>query len=278
MFGCLNSMGLLDPLWSLLHYLWAHGGAIWAETISILVAGLVVWIIYSILQNFANKARASLAKVPERVVGKPCQSCNGEGTLPCAVCKGTGAVSRHVERESVCKRCSGTKQSEVSCATCGGRRSLTRSVRFNATGISAGTRWSLIPLGWWEDVRISVQNTDVYDATFSIVVSLADPSRTTKSESAFIAAGSQSTVTVTFRVPDRNSLPAQFGVGAPAVSEPCPTCNGRGAVTAVCPDCSGRGVISEPTSVEEACEQCGRSKRETCKDCGGRGRVYPALF
>lgn len=267
-----------DPVIELLQYIWAHGGELWVSALSILLAGLIAWIVLSVLARFVNRLKERLGRIPERITGKECPTCQGRRNIECPDCKGAKTTEKRVEKDAQCKRCAGAKSVVEVCRMCLGRKVGERQAQFVGLGKSAVTRWSLIPFGNWEYVTVLVQNVDKVDANCDLKVTLDDVNRSTQTVGLHLRAGTGRDVTVQFKVPGSQPLKAEFNLIPQMVSVTCPVCNGQGEVTQKCPDCDGLGMVKEPTTVAEKCVRCGGTGAIPCSGCHGEGKVYPPVF
>jgi hypothetical protein len=264
---------MTDPISNLAQYLWSHGGEIWINVIAILISAGVGWIIYSLLRRIAKKAEDSLERIPERLGGKTCPRCHGVKAVECTDCAGKGSNSKTVQKDVVCSACKGTKKIEVNCPECNGRGTKARRLLYKALGISAETRFSIIPFGHYEYVTVRIQNSDIATGTYFVRATLADASTSSSRVGRSLASGAAGTFSFEFKVRGSTCYPASFEVEPPEVVEPCDRCKGGKRITIDCPECSGTGSIPQTTLLEEPCIVCAGKGILKCPECKGEGRL-----
>lgn len=138
-----------------------------------------------------------------------------------------------------CPRCHGTgKISSSSCYSCGGSGFIQPSI----------TRTSLLPGGNSTHTIVggifrNNEDVEVYGvATATLNTQIDQFTNTTERIS--IPANSEKTITVPFKIPEKNYFSRMISFTAEAIA--CPVCEGTGAGSLVdCPDCDGTGYIEQ---------------------------------
>jgi hypothetical protein len=242
-------------------------GALIVDLLGSAIVTALFWVGYALIGH-------KVQRLAVRIGMRPCEKCQ-KGNLPCPACGASGTRSSDVAETSPCPTCKGTAIILANCSQCSGARVIVRPAKYASFPGAPTVRFDYNPLHWghYEDVAVTVTNTDETDANYSVAVDVFGGTPT-KQVSSFTLPPRQSvSPTFTFKVHGASPLPVHSVVFPSPIQVLCPACLGSGRSNAQCPECQGSGKISVARKITVACQTCSGTKVIRCLECGGSGLV-----
>lgn len=245
----------------------------WFNIVWPIVAALFAIWIANVIAKFVTRSREAVKPITHRILTKDCPACLGKGSAGCSTCKSEGKLQSAVEKTGPCPQCNGSGSVRAACLQCNGTGTIQRPLRYNVTGASTESHWSLFPFGWHQTVSVVVRNLEQMAGKFVVRATIADPSHQSKELPLSLGPGATRQANLTFKLAGKGLFDPSYEIEPEVIPFTCITCQGEGTQTRPCAVCGGTGQVKETTRIEVVCNTCGGKGSTTCSVCKGVGRV-----